>query len=151
MFDLVQHRKPKKLEAFIMIIIVFLMLGYPMIMIPNMIPHIPVLITIIFLLLYGTINKVKFSLLQESMIQSVSTSMGAVFLFFFIGILVSVLMMSGAIPTLMFLGLNVISTKIFYLSSFLITAIIGISIGSLVHFLGIKCLHYLTQLGLLLV
>ena len=39
-------------------------------------------------------------------------------------------MMSGAIPTLMFLGLNVISTKIFYLSSFLITAIIGISIGS---------------------
>ena len=130
MFDLVQHRKPSKLEALIMILIVFLMLGYPMIMIPNTVPHIPVLITIIFLLLYGTINKVKFSLLQESMIQSVSTSMGAVFLFFFIGILVSILMMSGAIPTLMFLGLNVISTKIFYLSSFLITAIIGISIGS---------------------
>ena len=130
MFDLVQHRKPEKLEAFIMIVIVFLMLGYPMIGIPNMVPHIPVLITIIFLLLYGTINKVKFSLLQESMIQSVSTSMGAVFLFFFIGILVSILMMSGAIPTLMFIGLNVISTKVFYLSSFLITAIIGIAIGS---------------------
>ena len=79
MFDLVQHRKPGKLEAFIMIVIVFLMLGYPMIAIPNMVPHIPVLITIIFLLLYGAINKVKFSLLQESMIQSVSTSMGAVF------------------------------------------------------------------------
>ena len=101
-----------------------------MIGIPNMVPHIPVLITIIFLLLYGTVNKVKFSLLQESMIQSVSTSMGAVFLFFFIGILVSILMMSGAIPTLMFLGLNVISTKVFYLSSFLITAIIGMAIGS---------------------
>ena len=83
MFDLVQHRKPVKFEAFIMIIIVFFMLGYPMIGIPNMVPHIPVLITIIFLLLYGTINKVKFSLLQESMIQSVSTSMGAIFLFFF--------------------------------------------------------------------
>ena len=130
MFDLVQHRKPVKFEAFIMIIIVFFMLGYPMIRIPNMVPHIPVLITIIFLLLYGTVNKVKFSLLQESMIQSVSTSMGAVFLFFFIGILVSILMMSGAIPTLMFLGLNVISTKVFYLSSFLITAIIGMAIGS---------------------
>jgi len=130
MFDLVQHRKPGKFEVFIMIAIVFFMLGYPMIMIPNMVPHIPVLVTIIFLLLYGTLNKVRFSLLQESMIQSVSTSMGAVFLFFFIGILVSILMMSGAIPTLMFLGLNVISTKVFYLSSFLITAIIGIAIGS---------------------
>ena len=31
MFDLVQHRKPVKFEAFIMIIIVFFMLGYPMI------------------------------------------------------------------------------------------------------------------------
>ena len=130
MFDLVQHRKPGKLEAFIMILVIFFILGYSMIMIPNMTPHIPVLITIIFLLLYGTINKVKFSLLQDSMIQSVSTSMGAIFLFFFIGILVSVLMMSGAIPTLIFLGLNVISTKVFYLSSFLITAIIGMSIGS---------------------
>ena len=130
MFDLVQHRKPGKLEAFIMILVIFFILGYSMIMIPNMTPHIPVLIAIIFLLLYGTINKVKFSLLQESMIQSVSTSMGAIFLFFFIGILISVLMMSGAIPTLMFLGLNVISTKVFYLSSFLITAIIGMSIGS---------------------
>lgn len=130
MFDLAQHRKPCKLEALIVILIVFFMLGYPMITIPNMVPHIPVLISIIFLLLYGTINRVRFSLLQESMIQSVSTSMGAVFLFFFIGILISVLMMSGAIPTLMFFGLNIISTKIFYLSSFLITAIIGISIGS---------------------
>lgn len=130
MFDLVQHRKPGKLEAFIMILVIFFILGYSMIMIPNMTPHIPVLIAIIFLLLYGTINKVKFSSLQDSMIQSVSTSMGAIFLFFFIGILISVLMMSGAIPTLMFLGLNVISTKVFYLSSFLITAIIGMSIGS---------------------
>ena len=50
MFDLVQHRKPGKFEAFIMITIVFFMLGYPMIMIPNMVPHIPVLVTIIFLL-----------------------------------------------------------------------------------------------------
>ena len=130
MFDLVQHRKPGKLEAFIMILVIFFILGYSMIMIPNMTPHIPVLIAIIFLLLYGTINKVKFSSLQDSMIQSVSTSMGAIFLFFFIGILISVLMMSGAIPTLMFLGLNVISTKVFYLSSFLITVIIGMSIGS---------------------
>ena len=51
MFDLVQHRKPAKLEAFIMTIIVFFMLGYPMIGIPNMVPHIPVLIIIIKILL----------------------------------------------------------------------------------------------------
>ena len=126
MFELAQHRKPKKIEALLIILAVFLILGYPMIAIPNIVPHIPVLLSIIFLLLYGTIFKVKFSLLQESMIQSVSTSMGAIFLFFFIGVLVSILMMSGAIPTLIFYGLDIVSTKVFYLSSFLITAIIGI-------------------------
>lgn len=130
MFDLVQHRKPKQAEAITILVIIFFLLGYPMIKIPNMIPHIPVLISLIFLLLYGTFRKVKFKLMQQSMIEAVSTSMGAVFLFFFIGILVSLLMMSGAIPTLIFYGLDVISTKTFYLSAFCVTAIIGVSIGS---------------------
>ena len=130
MFDLVQHRKPSLVESLFIILIIFILLGFPMIAIPNMTPHIPVLVSIIFLILYGMFQKVSFKKMQESMIQSVSTSMGAIYLFFFIGILISVLMMSGAIPTLMYFGLDVISTKVFYLSTFCITAIIGISIGS---------------------
>ncbi|MBS9776200.1 MAG: Na+/H+ antiporter NhaC [Fusobacterium sp.] len=130
MFDLVQHRRPKQVEAIAIIGVIFFLLGFPMIKIPNMVPHIPVLISIIFLLLYGSIMKIKFKLMQKSMIDAVSTSMGAVFLFFFIGILVSLLMMSGAIPTLIFYGLDIISTKVFYLSAFCVTAIIGVSIGS---------------------
>ena len=39
-------------------------------------------------------------------------------------------MISGAIPSLIYFGLNIISSKTFYLSSFLATAIIGIAIGS---------------------
>lgn len=130
MFDLVQHRKPTRLESFVIILIIFILLGFPMIAIPNMTPHIPVLVSIIFLILYGMLQKISFRKMQESMIQSVSTSMGAIYLFFFIGILISVLMMSGAIPTLMYYGLDIISTRVFYLSTFCITAIIGISIGS---------------------
>ena len=130
MFDLKQHRTPKLGEALVITAIIFVLLGFPMISIENMTPHIPVLISIVFLILYGLIHKVKFTDLQESMIQSVTTSMGAIYLFFFIGILISVLMMSGAIPTLMYYGLMIISSKTFYLSTFCITAIIGISIGS---------------------
>lgn len=130
MFDLVQHRKPKLGESVAVIVIIFISLGFPMIFIENMTPHIPVLISIIFLILYGLLHKVSFQKMQESMTQSVTTSMGAIYLFFFIGILISALMMSGAIPTLMFFGLDIISTKIFYLSAFCIASIIGISIGS---------------------
>lgn len=130
MFDLKQHRSPGLIESLVIIAIILLLLGFPIIAIPGMTPHIPVLVSIIFLLVYGLCHKIKFSDMQESMIQSVSTSMGAVYLFFFIGILISVLMMSGAIPTLMYFGLNIVSAKTFYLSAFCITAIIGISIGS---------------------
>ena len=120
MFDLKQHRTPKLGEALVITAIIFVLLGFPMISIENMTPHIPVLISIVFLILYGLIHKVKFIDLQESMIQSVTTSMGAIYLFFFIGILISVLMMSGAIPTLMYYGLMIISSKTFYLSTFVL-------------------------------
>lgn len=130
MFDLVQHRKPKIGESVAIIAIIFIMLGFPMIFIEGMTPHIPVLVSIIFLILYGLLHKISFQKMQESMTQSVTTSMGAIYLFFFIGVLISMLMMSGAIPTLMFFGLDIISTKVFYLSAFCIASIIGVSIGS---------------------
>lgn len=130
MFNLVQHRKPSKKEAVISILIVFFILGFPMIAIRDMVPHIPILLALICLIVYGRARGISFDKMQDSMAESVHTSMGAIYLFFFIGILVTALMMSGAIPSLIYFGLNIISSKTFYLSSFLATAIIGITIGS---------------------
>jgi len=130
MFNLVQHRKPSKKEAVISILIVFFILGFPMIAIRDMVPHIPILLALICLIVYGRARGISFGKMQDSMAESVHTSMGAIYLFFFIGILVTALMISGAIPSLIYFGLNIISSKTFYLSSFLATAIIGIAIGS---------------------
>ena len=130
MFNLVQHRKPSKKEAVISILIVFFILGFPMIAIRDMVPHIPILLALICLIVYGRARGISFDKMQDSMAESVHTSMGAIYLFFFIGILVTALMMSGAIPSLIYFGLDIISSKTFYLSSFLATAIIGIAIGS---------------------
>lgn len=130
MFNLVQHRKPSKKEAVISILIVFFILGFPMIAIRDMVPHIPILLALICLIVYGRARGISFDKMQDSMAESVHASMGAIYLFFFIGILVTALMMSGAIPSLIYFGLNIISSKTFYLSSFLATAIIGIAIGS---------------------
>lgn len=130
MFNLVQHRKPIKKEAVISILIVFFILGFPMIAIRDMVPHIPILLALICLIVYGRARGISFDKMQDSMAESVHTSMGAIYLFFFIGILVTALMISGAIPSLIYFSLNIISSKTFYLSSFLATAIIGIAIGS---------------------
>ena len=130
MFNLLQHRKPSKKEAVISILIVFFILGFPMIAIRDMVPHIPILLALICLMVYGRARGISFDKMQDSMAESVHTSMGAIYLFFFIGILVTALMISGAIPSLIYFGLDIISSKTFYLSSFLATAIIGIAIGS---------------------
>ncbi len=130
MFNLLQHRKPSKKEAVISILIVFFILGFPMIAIRDMVPHIPILLALICLIVYGRARGISFDKMQDSMAESVHTSMGAIYLFFFIGILVTALMISGAIPSLIYFGLDIISSKTFYLSSFLATAIIGIAIGS---------------------
>ena len=130
MFNLVQHRNHSKKEAVISMLIVFFILGFPMIAIRDMVPHIPILLALICLIVYGRARGISFDKMQDSMAESVLTSMGAIYLFFFIGILVTALMMSGAIPSLIYFGLDIISSKTFYLSSFLATAIIGIAIGS---------------------
>lgn len=93
-------------------------------------PQMVLLLAIVFLALYGRCNKVSLAAMQQRMIDAVAGGMGAIYLFFFIGLLVSALMMCGAIPTLMSYSLMLISPEYFYVVAFLITAIIGIAIGS---------------------
>lgn len=82
MFNLLQHRKPSKKEAVISILIVFFILGFPMIAIRDMVPHIPILLALICLIVYGRARGISFDKMQDSMAESVHTSMGAIYLFF---------------------------------------------------------------------
>ena len=93
-------------------------------------PQMVILLAIVALVCYGRVRKVRIIDMQSHMVEAVSSGMGAIYLFFFIGLLVSALMMSGAIPTLMSYSLGLISPEYFYLVAFIITAFIGIAIGS---------------------
>lgn len=117
-------------ESILLILIVLGILGGIMIFVPGATPHFAVFTAIVFLLIYGLIKGVKYTDMQDSMAHSVHTSLNAIYLFFFIGILISSLMMSGAIPSLMYYGFNIMSTNTFYLSCFVLTSIIGVAIGS---------------------
>lgn len=130
MLDFKAFRKPSLSEAISVIIIILAILGSMMIFVKDVTPHIPIIISITFLLFYGLYRKVSYKDMQDSMTSAVGSSMGAIYLFFFIGILITSLMMSGSIPTLMYYGLDIISAKTFYLSAFIITSIIGVAIGS---------------------
>lgn len=116
-------------EAFVVMAILVLAMGFTIISL-EWVPHLSILCALILLLFYGMLRGVTWDIMQKRMAIAVEQGMGAVYLFFFIGLLISALMMSGAIPTLMYYGFGLISPHYFYLSAFLLCSIIGVSIGS---------------------
>ncbi len=129
MFDFKPLLDMPRAEAFLVALLLVAAMGYSIISL-GWLPHMAILTALATLLVYGMLRGVKYADMQSRMVASVGQGMGAVYLFFFIGLLVSALMMSGAIPTLMYYGFGWISPQYFYLSAFVLSSLIGIAIGS---------------------
>ena len=93
-------------------------------------PHIPILVVIIFLLFYGLLRKIPFKVMEEGLINGAMAGIGAVILLLFIGLLIGSWMISGTIPTLVSTGFSLATSHYFYAIVFVITALVGVSIGS---------------------
>ncbi|MGD7043465.1 Na+/H+ antiporter NhaC [Jeotgalibacillus proteolyticus] len=94
------------------------------------VPHIPIVISILLLFGFGLWKRVSLKELQEGMTSGAASGLSAVFLFFFIGMLISSFILSGTIPTLMFSGLLIADWPFYFSIVFIVTAMVGISIGS---------------------
>ena len=116
-------------EAIIVAACAIAIMGYTIISF-EWVPHLSILLALVALMLYGLLRGATWRDMIKRMAAAVEQGMGAIYLFFFIGLLVAAMMMSGAIPTLMYYGFGLISPEYFYLSAFLLCGIIGISIGS---------------------
>lgn len=121
--------KPSLLEALLFFIVIIGLISYLIIGL-EAVPHIPILLGIFLLTAYGLLKRISFSNLQNAMIDSASYGMGAVFLFFLIGMLISSWMVSGTIPALINAGFSFIGGAAFYAIVFAVTAVIGVSLGS---------------------
>lgn len=94
------------------------------------VPHMPILLAILLLITYGLFKRVPYKKLEEGLVEGSKAGLGAIFIFFFIGILISSLMMGGTIPTLIYLGFQFITPHFFFAIVFLVACIVGVSIGS---------------------
>jgi len=129
MFRIEAKSNPRFIEASFVILLIIatisISIGYL-----KATPHIPIFLVISLLLAYGLLKKVPFRDLEGGMIAGASAGLGAVFIFFFIGILISSWMMGGTIPTLIYYGFLTVSPNFFFAIVFLICSIVGISVGS---------------------
>lgn len=116
-------------EALLISLLIVAVMGITMIGF-GWVPHISIVLVMCGLFAYGRFKGAGFDAMQKSMAEGVVSGIGAIYLFFYIGLLVAALMMSGAIPTLMYYGFDLISPHFFYISAFVLCSVIGISLDS---------------------
>jgi Na+:H+ antiporter, NhaC family len=121
--------KLSALEAGVLIILILGIISSGIIFL-GVVPHLPIILSIILLMVYGKWKGLSFGELEGGLIKGASTGLGAVYIFFFIGMLISSWMASGTIPTLMYGGFKLFSGTPIYLAAFIICSVLGISIGS---------------------
>jgi Na+:H+ antiporter, NhaC family len=119
----------KTSEALVIILLLLSGISYGMIKL-ELVPHIPIMLAIAVLIVYGMMKKIKISELENSMIEGAKAGLGAVMIFFFIGMLVSSWMAAGTIPTLIYLAFELVSGEMYYSIVFIVTSVVGLSIGS---------------------
>lgn len=116
-------------EALLTAVLIVAVMGVTMIGF-GWVPHISIVLVMCGLFAYGRFKGQGFDAMQRKMAEGVVSGIGAIYLFFYIGLLVAALMMSGAIPTLMYYGFDLISPHFFYISAFVLCSVIGVSLGS---------------------
>ncbi|WP_340003150.1 Na+/H+ antiporter NhaC [Oceanobacillus sp. FSL K6-0127] len=121
--------QPSFIEAIFFFLLIIGLISYFIIGL-EAVPHIPILLGIFILVAYGLFKRITFKELQDAMISGAQSGMGAIFLFFLIGILISSWMVSGTIPALINAGFTIIGGTWFYGIVFAVTAIIGVTLGS---------------------
>ncbi|GAA0595915.1 Na+/H+ antiporter NhaC [Virgibacillus siamensis] len=129
MFPINPKHNPSLVESVIFFIITIGLISYFIISLGTS-PHIPILIAIFLLVLYGLLKGISFKDLEEGMTAGAKSGMGAIFLFLLIGVLISSWMISGTIPALINTGFSLIGGTWFYAVVFAVTALAGVSLGS---------------------
>jgi Na+:H+ antiporter, NhaC family len=119
----------KPAEAMLIIAALMGLVGYLIIGL-QVVPHLAIISGIALLLGYGVIKKVSFKDLEEAMANGAKSGIAAVMIFFFIGMLISSWMASGTIPTFIYIAVDLVSGRYYYAIVFVVTSIIGLSIGS---------------------
>ncbi|CEG29012.1 Na+/H+ antiporter NhaC [Bacillus sp. B-jedd] len=119
----------KPAEAAIVTLVLMGLIGY-MIIGMEVVPQIAIISGIALLLGYGAVKRVSFKELESAMAEGAKSGIGAVMIFFFIGMLISSWMAGGTIPTFIYLATDLVSGKFYYAIVFAVTSIIGMSIGS---------------------
>src|SRR5699024_5526745 len=91
--------------------------------------HIALLLVMLSMIIYALVKKISYQQLEADMVEGAKAGIAAVFLFFMIGILIASWMLAGTIPTLIYVGFELVSPKFYLAVIFVVTTMNGLSVG----------------------
>lgn len=93
-------------------------------------PHIPLLVSILILIVYGLMKRISYRSIENGIMEGAKVGISAALLFFLIGILIASWMVSGTIPTLIYAGFHLVTPHFYLAIIFVICSIVGVGVGS---------------------
>lgn len=93
-------------------------------------PHIPLLLSLLVLIIYGLAKGIAYRELETGITEGAKVGISAALLFFFIGILIASWMVGGTIPTLIYAGFHLVTPQFYLAIIFVVCAIVGVGVGS---------------------
>jgi Na+:H+ antiporter, NhaC family len=118
-----------KIESMALTILILGMIAYFIIGVGVM-PHVPILFAFIIILGFGLYKRVPWTVMEKGMKDGISAGIAPIFIFILIGVLISIWVASGTIPTMIVYGFDFVSRDFFLPTVFVVCAIVGTSIGS---------------------
>src|SRR5699024_3150156 len=108
MFRIKAVQMPSLLEAVLVTATIIIIINISILRFDTA-PHIPLILSVLFLIVYGLIKGVSYKTLEKGLTDGAIVGIAATFLFFFIGMLIAAWMMAGTIPTLIYVGFEIVT------------------------------------------
>lgn len=117
------------IEAFCIILFLICCLGVCIIG-WQMPPHVPILLVFSLLCFFGHLKGLSWDDVFDGIVKGISPGIIPLIIFLLIGVLVSSLIAAGTIPAIVVYGCDMLSASHFLVLSFLLTVLVGITVGS---------------------
>lgn len=93
--------------------------------------HVPLVLSACFAALVSMfVVKVKWSVIEDGIMNSILLAMQAVIILYTVGTLIGVWIRSGVVPTMIYYGLDLLSPSMFLIATLLICSIVSLATGS---------------------